>query len=507
MSKIVETKEKTLDDIRKYFVNPEDPKTAEDLALLGANAIRVMALIYANGGEIDRMPQQVRDWLNNSRDNDGLLEGVVGSLLKAESKTRRFDNRFMGQIHPQGNKVGILGNLIAAYMNNNLIVSEVSQSEQEMERYSIKWLAETLGYDPETASGNITSGGTTANLAALEVARNKVLKEIGMKNPLRRIRADLPPIYVLASKWRHYSIDKACDTLGIGLLTLPSEDFKINPKAVEKAVIKLRERGNKVAAIVGLAGETETGMVEDLESLATIAKEYDVFFHVDGAYGASFMLSRAQTEKRLFDGIQLSDSVTIDPHKLLYTPYSAGAVIFKDKSDHNLLQTDTRYLGVVASTIEGSRGSGGVISTYATIKLFGRDGLKALMDHTLDLAEFAYQIVGSSELLTPIHKPELNTMLIKINDKLKAVARSSGFSENDIETAIVDAQKELDHMGYQDPYLSRNGKVDKDVQTGFEYSAYRYIGMHPYTTTEDVRLAVNKLEEILKEKFRINDKA
>ena len=118
---------------REYFVAPRSVKSAEDLAELGSEAIKVMAQIYTSGGDLDKMDKKTSKWLLDSEGkSDGLTE-VIRAMLFNEAGTRRFDHKFMGQIHPQGNKVGILGNLIAAYMNTNTIVKEVSMAENMME--------------------------------------------------------------------------------------------------------------------------------------------------------------------------------------------------------------------------------------------------------------------------------------------------------------------------------------------------------------------------------------
>jgi glutamate/tyrosine decarboxylase-like PLP-dependent enzyme len=494
---------KTLDDIRSYFVDPNNPEVAEDLAELSAEAIHVMAQIYTYGGDIEKMPARYRDWLKNSIENGEdpeTLRDVLGLVLSQEAKTRRFDNRFLGQIHPQGNKIGILGNLIAAYMNTNMIFEGVSQSETRMERESIRWLAEIFGFDPEEASGNIVSGGTLANQACLKIARDRVLRDMGLKYDLnRRVEARIPPMYVLTSKWRHYSVEKECDTLGLGLIEIEAENFRMIPESLEKAVVGLKNAGKIPVAIVGLAGETETGMIDDLRSLGEIAKRHNVFFHVDAAYGGSFMLSRA---RHYFDGISEADSITVDPHKLLYVPYSAGAFIVKNSADHDLLHSDSRYIRGLAPTPEGSRGSGGVISTYATIRLLGKEGFRVLIDHTLDLAEYAYRKISESKVLRPLHKPQLNTVLMALSCEFKDYLRGNGLRNEQIEKIICDMEETyFDVMEPGKYYLAVNRSVDEDPDSDFAFSGFRYIGVHPYTTEEDVRNALDDLENTLKERF------
>ncbi|QQG41369.1 MAG: aspartate aminotransferase family protein [Candidatus Woesebacteria bacterium] len=497
-------KAKTLEEVKKYFVDPNSPLGSEDLADLSSDAIRVMAQIYAYGGDIDRMPTKYKDWLQNSNEDSDTLRGVLGLVLAKESNTRRFDSRFLGQIHPHGNKIGILGNLIGAYMNTNMIFQGVSQSETVMEQESIAWLAKTFGFDPEKATGNIVSGGTLANQACLKIARDRVLNSLGLKYDLnKRVETKIPPMYVLTSKWRHYSVEKQCDTLGMGLIEIEADNFRMVPQKLEKAIIGLKEVGKIPVAIVGLAGETETGMIDNLKALAAIAKRQSVFFHVDAAYGGSFMLSRAQTEKHYFDGIQDADSVTIDPHKLLYVPYSAGAFVVKNPNDHDLLHSESRYIRGLSATQEGSRGSGGAIATYATIKLLGREGYKTLLDHTLDLAEYAYREISRSKMLRPLHEPQLNTVLMALSNDFKTELRKGGLKNEQINDVIN--KMEGTYYDLMEPgkhYLSVNSGVDEDKDAKFNFSGFRYIGNYPYTTEQDVKNALDDLQRVLLERFR-----
>ena len=469
-----------LERVKDFFVDPRNPQSAEDLVQIGGDAIRVMAQIYSTAGQIESMPPKFRDWLQGIKPGMSELESVTGEVLRMEAKTRRFDEMFMGQIHPQGSKIGIISNLVAAYMNNNLIVEDVSQSERVMERESIRWLAEILGYETDLAGGNIVTGGTEANEIALMVAREKLLDSMGLKNPLKRVKNPVQ-MYVLTSRWKHYSISKKCDELGIGLLEMPSDDFKINVRATEKAVRKLRERGKHVVAIVGLAGETETGAIEDLEGLAEVAHNTDIYFHVDAAYGGPFVLSR---RKDLFKGIEYADSVTIDPHKMLYTPYPAGAIVFRNASDQDYLHTDTRYLGAVASTSSGSRSTAGTISTYATIKLLGNDGIATLLNHTLDLVETAYHYVEDSRVLRALHEPELNTMLIGLTDDVKTRAAQRGIDGKAYDDMICAVIRQIDNHRSRNPYVSNNSDVDPEKRFGRigKRSVFIFITVHPFTT-------------------------
>ena len=442
------------------------------------------------------MVPDIKDWLGNPREAETDLERVAGEVLRREAKTRRFDHRFVGQIHPQGNKIGVIGNLVAAYMNTNRIFSGVSQSEATMEHVSVRWLAKMFGYESSKSGGNLTTGGTEANIEALWIAREKALAKVHLKNLENK-----QSMYVFASDQRHYSVDKACELLGLRLITVESNNFKIDTGDLETKVRDVREGGGLVAAIIGIAGETETGMVEDLQGLAKIAKENHTFFHTDAAYGGPFVLSRA---KDIFKGISEADSITVDPHKMLYTPYPAGALVLKDKNDHFLISRvhQVNYLRNVVPRVVGSMGSAGVISTWATLKLFGAEGITALLDHTLDLADYAHKRVSQSEVLRPLYEPELNTLLMGLTKKFKDRWRSKGLSDQQIDKEIGLMETEVfDKMNPGDNYIAINSNTDLDPDTKFKFSVFRYIGVHPYTTEKEVEESIAGLESTLTQRL------
>lgn len=470
-----------LEAIKRFFVDPENPVSANDLAKLSSDAVIVMAQIYATRGDVQRMTPEYRKWLSDPKSVQNPLEQQVGEVLKREAQTRIFDNYFVGQIHPQGSKIGIISNLVAAYMNTNRIYKGVSPAEAEMEMDSVKWLSEIFGYDSKKSGGNITTGGTTANIEALWVARQKAFKEQGVNE-----RKNTEPLYVLVSKYRHYSIDKACNMLGLRLVTIPDNgNFKIDVTALESRAGSIQKAGGKIAAIIGIAGETETGMVEDLNKIADVAKKHGAFFHVDAAYGGPYVLS---DEKDRFKGIDRADSITVDPHKMLYAPYMAGCVVFKEEEDHLLISKvhETRYLRNVVARVEGTMGSAGVIATWATKELLGNKGIATLLNHNLDLADFAYRRTSESEILRPIFKPELNTLLIGFKENLGLSLEKY----NSIMAGIEEITEDI--KPGKTMYVSRNTEIENGKD------ALRFLANHPYTTEQNVDQIMTFLEDQVK---------
>lgn len=492
--KLIKGQKKTFKQLREYFVDPQRAESAKDLKELSGVAIEVMAQIFASGGEMSRMSPEIVTWLAKSRDIGG-PQNILGQVLEREIGTRRFDNKSMAQIHPQGNKIGILSMLVAAYMNTNTIVKEVSRGEHRMEYEAIVWLSEMFGYDPETASGNITTGGTLANQVALWVARDAKVLELGgdrdERNPLGRLT-------VLTNSYSHYSVDKVCHQLGMRLEKLPADGYKTDVGALKRKLIEMDPKKRlKIAAIVAVAGETETAQVDDLEAIADLCQEFNIHLHVDAAYGGPFILSR---KGYLFKGIDRADSITVDPHKMMWTPYSAGAVLFKDKTKHALIQNEARYLQVstnmgltgrqsernfgLSARGEGSMGSGGVIATWATIKLFGKEGLASLLDHTLDMAEHAYTRVGESEVLCAWQELELNEFLVGLNLQNREL---EGLSKDRYNEVMLLAKV------YSDQVLGTYISLNEDIDGGRH--AWRFIVVHPYTTKADINELFGNLEK------------
>ena len=232
---------------------------------------------------------------------------------------------YMGLITPSPNPAGILGDLLAAALNQNLGAYSIGPSATAMELRVIRWLNDIIGYD-EKAGGNLTSGGMMANFIGLKLARDYATGDVAQHEGLQGKWA----IYV--SEERHVSIDKSVDAIGLGRNKLrpltAGENFELKIDALEEALQKDKTEGVKPLCIVGLAGTTNLGAVDDLKALHRIAVRERCWFHVDAAYGGGMLLS--EQNKNILTGLHLADSITIDPHKWFYAPLDVGAVLVKD---------------------------------------------------------------------------------------------------------------------------------------------------------------------------------
>lgn len=235
--------------------------------------------------------------------------------------------RFFGFINATADPVGILADFLASGMNPNCWGGD--HAAAHVEQAAMRWIAEMLGF-PASSEGILVSGGSMANFTALAVARRAMtpgnVREDGVAGPER------PRLTVYASDQVHSCVDKAVDLLGLGTRQLrkleSGADFRIPVEALEAAIAADRRAGYRPAIVVGNAGTVNTGAIDPLDRLADICAREKMWFHVDGAYGG--LARMVPSLAPLFSGMERADSIAADPHKWLYVPYEAGAVLVRE---------------------------------------------------------------------------------------------------------------------------------------------------------------------------------
>ena len=472
----------------KFFVNPK----SRDPGYLGEAAKHIAESLLGNEGH-----QYVES--GHPTENIRFLDELISDM----KNSRRFDHLSIAQLHPSDNITAILANFASTLMNNNTIIGEVSPVETRCERESIEWMAENIaGYDKATSSGSIVSGGTRANETAMYVAR-ELLVEQGWKGRNR--------VTILANEMAHYSIVKAAKTLApnnlISLEKIPLKDnsMVMDTDALAESVARHKRKRNKIMAIVGLVGETETGLIENLDRIADIAKSNDIYLHFDGAYGAPFKLSRVGSK---LDALKEADSITCDPHKYMYLPYGAGVIMFKDSEKHGLIkhlnedgedymfkdEDDLRrghdfkteahtHLGIMR--IEGSMGGQAALALHHTIKQLGRQGLGKILDHTLDMTELFNEHISRSNSLRPLFASDLNTTCLIPNFETDCYPQ-------EFEQLIEDTCGELERV--QQIYVATTSiPLAKSDGTREKRKVFRVVPTHPHTGPEDIEYIAESL--------------
>jgi glutamate/tyrosine decarboxylase-like PLP-dependent enzyme len=238
--------------------------------------------------------------------------------------------RFFGYVASSAAPVGVVGDFIASALNQNLTAWRSSPAATDVERTVVRWLSQLIGYGEEVG-GLLTSGGSMANLNALYIAqRAKSPAQSSLKGLWQTER----PMTIYASEQVHLSIEKAADVLGIGReqvrLVLTDARFRCDVRDLRERVESDRRNSLQPFCVVGSAGTVATGAVDPLAEMAQVAREHELWFHIDGAYGALGASDAARRE--LFSGMELADSVSLDPHKWLYAPIDCGCLLLRDAS-------------------------------------------------------------------------------------------------------------------------------------------------------------------------------
>ena len=228
----------------------------------------------------------------------------------------------MGYIPGGGLYPSALGDFIAAVNNRYAGVFFAAPGAVRLENMLIRWMCRLMGY-PDEATGNLTSGGSIANLVALVTAREA-----------HNIKArDFDKSVIYLSEQAHHSVLKAIRIAGLSeapIRYIPlDEKLRLSANELEKAIIKDKENGLMPFFINASFGTTNTGAVDPIESIAHIAIKHKLWFHVDAAYGGFFKLVTKLNSK--FEGIQQADSITLDPHKTLFLPFGTGTILIKNK--------------------------------------------------------------------------------------------------------------------------------------------------------------------------------
>ncbi|WP_022667572.1 pyridoxal-dependent aspartate 1-decarboxylase PanP [Desulfospira joergensenii] len=418
---------------------------------------------------------------------------------------------------------------ITAALNQNVIKLETSKVLSVLEKqvlakiHRMIYQREEAFYDAhvqniETSLGGFTTGGTTANITALWVARNLSLppkndfsgiEEDGMAAALRA--HDLERMVILVSKRGHFSLKKAGGILGIGNRNVIPVDVDgdrgIDLEKLETLIHDLKKTGKtKIMAIVGIAGATETGVIDPLPRLAEICEEHKIHFHVDAAWGGPVLLSEKYAG--LVRGIERADSVTIDCHKQFYMPMTAGMVYFKDPKAMDKISYHARYVNRRGSvdlgikTLEGSREANSLILDSA-LKIMGSRGFGLMIDHGIETARKFAQKIESRPLFQLITRPRLNILTYRV---VPLEFRRKLESATDEEERIpIDAR--LDEINIHIQRIQREAGKSFVSRTRLKASprdnhnvvVLRSVIMNPYTTPDILDQILDEQEAILKD--------
>jgi glutamate/tyrosine decarboxylase-like PLP-dependent enzyme len=251
---------------------------------------------------------------------EGLGEDALSGLRDVIKNSRAQNGRFFSYVLGSGEPVAATADLLASVLNQNVTAWRSGPAAVAIEKTVVAWLAKAIGCGELT--GSLTGGGSSANLMGLAMAREA-------KIPANEHGTSTHGA-VYASEEVHMSIPKSIALLGIGRANLrlisTDESFQMIPEELDRAIRLDKDAGKTPIAVVATAGTVNTGAIDPLAEIAEIAHRHGTWLHVDGAYGA--LAAIAVPDK--FSGLELADSISLDPHKWLYQPLDAGCLLYRD---------------------------------------------------------------------------------------------------------------------------------------------------------------------------------
>jgi L-2,4-diaminobutyrate decarboxylase len=353
----------------------------------------------------------------------------------------------------------LAGELLAAATNPSLDSWDQAPVATHLEQRLVQALAAEAGYDPGTADGVLTSGGTQSNLMGLLLARDAAGRRLGGDVAAAGLGPEAARWRVLCSEAAHFSVQRAASLLGLGhraVVGLATDaDGRLLPDALDHAVARLRSRGREPIALVATAGTTDLGAIDPLPALAERARRLRLWLHVDAAAGGALLFS--ERHRARLDGLAAADSIAVDFHKLLWQPLACGLFLVRERSALAPLEVEVAYLNadeegdappawrmphLVGKSLATSRRFD-ALKVLLTFQALGRRTLGALLDRTLELAATAAELVAAEPALALARRPSLNMVVFRYlpardepqrADQLNAAIRTRLLAEG---TAVV----------------------------------------------------------------------
>ena len=318
------------------------------------------------------------------------LKAIIKSTPKTAS-TSFFNQLFGGRIDR-----ATLGDLLAVMLNNSMYTYKVAGPQVGIEKIILKTICNMIDY-PETADGTFAPGGSMSNYMAVLMARDKY-------NPTARTKGINNKMTLYTSEASHYSVAKNASFIGVGRDQV--RRIKTNDKGemlaidLDQQIAKDIEQGLQPFFVNATAGTTVLGAFDDVKSISEVCKKHDVWLHLDGAYCGSVIFS--DQYKHLVNGIEHTDSFSVNAHKMLGTPLGCSIIVAKDKRHLNqsfsndaeyLYQTNDDEFNLGKTSLQCGRRND-ALKFWTLWKSVGTNGLKTIVDHQFNLAQIARDYIN-----------------------------------------------------------------------------------------------------------------
>jgi aromatic-L-amino-acid/L-tryptophan decarboxylase len=339
--------------------------------------------------------------------------------------------RFMAFVSCVPSKTSILFDMLVSCFSLHGISWLEAAGPVAAENQALRVLADAAGLPPG-AGGCFVSGGSSGNLSALLVARDTALSRRGgecdgrgggrgggQRDACGGRQCVRPKVALTADA--HSSVGKALHVLGMEPLLVPAPDHRMTARALRDTLAG-EPRRDDVVAVVATAGTTNGGLIDDLAGVAEVARQQGLWLHVDAAYGGAGLF--APTVRGFFDGIEQADSLVIDPHKWLFSPFDCAALLYRDPSAANAVHAQqASYLDAIHDDADDvwnpsdyayhlTRRARG-LPLWFGLAVHGTDGYRDSIESTLTMARYAADRIAGTDGLTLVCEPELSVVLFR----------------------------------------------------------------------------------------------
>ena len=374
------------------------------------------------------------------------LSSVFEQINTIADNSICLNNNFVGHMNTMPLFLPVLINSVIDAMNFDMSSANVPDFVRGIEEQTINWLTEMMGYEISSGTkgtsisgGIITNGGTTANLNALLIIRNKYLLSRGVDLTLDGLLS-LPKdekLIVFVSKEAHYSWKKIGEYLGLGSDNIVEvdvdENFRMDINDLKDKIQQAKQDGAAILGIIANAGSTGVGAIDPLKEIAALARENKIWFHVDAAYGgACALVQRHEELKKAMYAMRLADSITLDPHKLLYIPYNLGSLLVKQRSDLRYIKgiEDIEDVALLEGIIQQPRRFD-VFKLWIALKLMGTNNLSNLIDYTIDMTFYMHGLLKNAEDFENLSDPQMNIFVFRYVPKYLKEELSQAIANKD----------------------------------------------------------------------------
>lgn len=484
-----------------------DAQSIADYQSVMGEAVKAVSAWLQNdkmytGGSIKELRSAIA--FNPSKEGMGVqksLDRMVELFLNKSLKVHHPHS--LAHLHCPTMVTSQIAEVLINATNQSMDSWDQSPAGSLMEVQLIDWLRKKVGYGAGQA-GVFTSGGTQSNLMGVLLARDACIAKNWKDengNPWSVQRDGIPAdamrnVKVICSENAHFSVQKNMAMMGMGfqsVVTVPVDaNARMDMDALEKTMVHLQSEGKIVACVVATAGTTDAGAIDPLKEVREITNKYGAWMHIDAAWGGALILSNDY--RSMLDGIELSDSVTLDFHKHYFQTISCGAFLLKDEANYRFMHYEAEYLNsaydeehgvpnLVSKSLQTTRRFD-ALKLWMTVEALGEELYGSMIDHGVGLTRDVADYINATDGLEMLVDPQFASVLFRVIPE--------GYPTELLDTLNQNVADELFARGEANIGVTKVGQVQ----------SLKMTTLSPVATLDNVK---NLLALVLAEADRIKD--